>query len=96
MLPFVENLFKYGISSQNETSLSLRLSIEEGELTFATVNPISVSKQKGTGTGIEQAKRRLALRYPDRHHLSIRQEEGQFKVYIRLQLDPQPVYSSTQ
>jgi hypothetical protein len=96
LLPFVENLFKYGISPQKETQASLRLSIEEGELTFTTVNPISSTKQKGTGTGIEQVKRRLALGYPNRHQLFIEQKEGQFKVYMRLELDRLSIHATTQ
>lgn len=88
LLPFVENLFKYGISPQKETQASLSLFIEEGELNFSTTNPICSTEQKGTGKGIEQVKRRLALRYPDHHLLSIEQKEGQFKVHLRLELDP--------
>ena len=87
LLPFVENLFKYGISSQKEGQASLSLSIEEGELIFSTVNPILSPQQKGTGNGIEQVRRRLALGYPDRHQLSIEQQDGQFKVSLRLELD---------
>lgn len=94
LLPFVENLFKYGISPQQEMQGSLSLHIEEGELNFATANPISSLQEKGTGKGIEQVKRRLALRYPDRHHLFIEQKEGQFKVHLQLELDPLPVHST--
>lgn len=96
LLPFVENLFKYGISPQKETRASLSLCIEEGELTFTTANPISATMQKGAGTGIEQVKRRLALVYPDRHQLFIEQNEGQFKVYMRLELDRQSIHATTQ
>ncbi|MEZ4777714.1 MAG: histidine kinase [Bacteroidia bacterium] len=93
LLPFVENLFKYGISPQKETQVSLALYIEEGELTFTTVNPIYSTKQKGTGNGIEHVKRRLALLYPDRHQLSIEQKSGQFNVHMRLELDRISVHS---
>ncbi len=91
LLPFVENLFKYGISPQAEVRATLSLSIEEGEVNFSTVNPIGSQHQKGTGHGIEQVRKRLKLIYPDRHQLSIKQEEGLFKVYIQLQLDQQLV-----
>lgn len=94
LLPFVENLFKYGLYPQKETQASLSLCIEEGELTFSTANAIFSIEEKGTGNGIEQVKRRLALRYPDRHQLSIEQKEGQFKVYLRLELDRMSVHST--
>ncbi|MFK7924800.1 MAG: sensor histidine kinase [Bacteroidia bacterium] len=93
LLPFVENFFKYGISPQKETQASLILHIEEGELHFSTVNPISSTKHQGTGKGIEQVKRRLALGYPNRHQLSIEQKDGQFKLHLRLELDRQSVHS---
>lgn len=94
LLPFVENLFKYGISPQKEAQAVLTLYIEEGDLHFSTINPIVSSKHKGTGHGIEQVRKRLALGYPDRHQLSIEQEEGLFKVHIQLQLDQEPLHST--
>lgn len=94
LLPFVENLFKYGISPQKEAQATLSLCIEEGELHFSTLNPIGSTQPQGTGNGIEQVRKRLALGYPDRHQLSIEQEEGLFKVHIRLQLDQVPAHST--
>ncbi|MCB0852628.1 MAG: histidine kinase [Bacteroidetes bacterium] len=94
LLPFVENLFKYGISPQKDTQAKLTLYIEDGKLNFSTVNPIGSAQQKGTGNGIEQVKRRLALRYPDHHQLSIQQKDGQFIVQLRLELNHPFVHST--
>ena len=95
LLPFIENLFKYGISPQKDTEASITLHIDEGELSFSTINSIIPIKQKGTGNGIDQVKRRLALRYPDRHQLSIKQENDQFKVKLNLELDHSSCNSTT-
>lgn len=94
LLPFVENLFKYGISPQAEVGASLSLSIEEGEVNFSTVNPIRLPKQQGTGHGIAQVRKRLRLGYPDRHQLSIDQTNSLFKVQLTLHLDQIPVSST--
>ena len=87
LLPFVENLFKYGISTQEDKQAFLSLVIEESNLTFTTYNPVLSTLPKGTGKGIEQVKRRLALQYPDRHKLSIEESDDQFEVQLKLELD---------
>ncbi|MDW3647205.1 MAG: histidine kinase [Bacteroidia bacterium] len=94
LLPFVENLFKYGISPQSEIPAKLSLSIEEGFLDFLSQNPIYPVQQRGTGKGIEQVKRRLALQYPDQHQLSIQQSDEQFELRLQLTLAPKAVPAS--
>ncbi|MEL6256479.1 MAG: histidine kinase, partial [Bacteroidota bacterium] len=94
LLPFIENLFKYGIFPKSERPAKLSLSIEEGQLHFLSQNPMYPIQQKGTGKGVEQVKRRLALQYPDQHQLSIQQSEEQFEVRLQVSLASKAVHIS--
>lgn len=86
LLPFVENLFKYGFSSMTHGSAKLELRIEENELSFYSENDVHDIRQPSTGKGIEQVGRRLALRYPGAHSLDIVSEGGKFKVSLWIRL----------
>ncbi|MEM7367144.1 MAG: histidine kinase [Bacteroidota bacterium] len=86
LLPFIENLFKYGFSSIEHEPAKLELLIEENELSFYAENNVSTTEQPSTGKGIEQVRRRLALCYPDAHSLDIVSGEGTFKLRLQISL----------
>lgn len=94
LIPFVENAFKYTSllkGKNHEINISLRAT--ETEFLFQCVNPFDTAGQAEvdpgwvtSGVGITNVKRRLALRYPNRHHLEINEEEQRFRVKLSLQL----------
>ncbi|MCI4669506.1 MAG: histidine kinase [Bacteroidia bacterium] len=86
LLPFVENLFKHGLSSRGSDQARIELTFEDGKLFFYTENDLSPRKVPGTGKGIEQTKRRLAIRYPGSHSLAYGPSNGKFKVSLSLML----------
>ncbi|MEN0049427.1 MAG: histidine kinase [Bacteroidota bacterium] len=89
LIPFVENAFKHSkIESQNEGWIEIDLKTNEKQLSFEVKNSIpsaNYTKDEVGGIGLENVKRRLALLYPDKHQLAIKNKENQFT--IRLQLD---------
>jgi hypothetical protein len=89
VIPFIENAFKYGISVSQDSFFEMKLSIENKTLTYYSKNSI-VKKidtlEMGTGTGIENTKRRLQLYYPNRHSLSISSENTFFEVKMQVKL----------
>lgn len=71
-ISLVENAFKHGISATAPCFIHIRLSVNsEGRtLTFSVSNshhPKSRSDKAGSGIGLQQVSRRLALFYPDKH-----------------------------
>lgn len=84
LLPFIENLFKYGLNSRNNGQAQLELLIEENVLRFYSENDLNLNNQPGTGKGIEQVRRRLDLRYPGSHKLEIIQHDGKFRVSLEI------------
>jgi len=81
--PFLENAFKY---VGGEYWITIQLAFYEETIIFCIENSLPEeapqTRKQNSGIGIENIKRRLALLYPDRHSLNIRQEEKSFVVEL--------------
>lgn len=87
-IPFIENAFKYGISIDKDCFIHLSLSINHQRIQMLLENSIITGSiiQPGEGTGIANAKKRLALLYPSTHTLDIKQDENTFSVKLTINL----------
>lgn len=88
---FVGNALKYGARNDTCGDVNIVLSVDEqAHLTLDVVNPIcpdaTTDTDKEAGTGIENSRRRLALLYPNRHTLTIRQHDNLFEVHLEIEL----------
>lgn len=89
LITFVENAFKYGISSNDPCFIHIKLSQRAGTLRFEVRNStfgreVSSSRRMG----IENCRRRLELLYPGRHRLSIEQEhDSVFHILLELKME---------
>ncbi len=89
VIPFIENAFKFGISVNNSSFFDMRLRVENKILLFESRNSIIKKADKleiGTGTGLENTRRRLDLYYPGRYSLIITSENEVFEVKIQVKL----------
>ncbi len=89
-IPFIENAFKYGISTHRSSSIKTCISAEKNILTFTCVNdfqPNNGSKFDSTGMGISNTRRRLELLYPKKHDLNIQSNDKQFTVSLTINLN---------
>lgn len=91
-IPFVENAFKHGISLQAHTYIHLHIVAEGGKLTFSCSNSthdriwLNDPEQHNHGIGLQNVKERLKLLYPDRHLLSITENDHSYTVELTLLL----------
>lgn len=88
-LTFVENAFKYGASTSRDCRILISLKVNEGVLEFETRNRImrhSDEFRRTLPVGINNCRKRLEGLYPGRHILDIREEGGEFKVFLKIQL----------
>lgn len=87
---FIENAFKYvGNSEEKENRVNIRFEKHEDCLTFTCVNTREPGTRGGIshkGIGIANARRRMALLYPDKHELNIVDNECKYEVTVNLQL----------
>jgi two-component system LytT family sensor kinase len=90
LIPFVENAFKHGVGMIENPGIEIMLRVRNGVLFFAVrnrYNPDSVEmKDKGSGIGLGNVKRRLKLLYAAQHKLLLSQSEGWFLVSLELNL----------
>lgn len=87
LLPFIENAFKYGISTEHPCKVKIVLGVKEKILRFQTENTWFKDPPSGLGTGIENTRQRLDLIYPGRHRLTYGPAGHDYKVSLTLNLD---------
>lgn len=91
LIPFVENAFKHGISLQSPSHIKITLQTSGHTLYFDVHNSIHLKsnndpEKRQSGIGLQNVKQRLALIYPDRHELIIRENAKEFFIHLTLQL----------
>lgn len=86
-IPFVENAFKYGISTKSDSTISIKLVSNANKVTFDSFNTVAKNvknERTATGIGITNVKRRLMLLYAGKHELSIKDQPKEFTVHLEI------------
>lgn len=86
LLPFVENAFKYGTGIESG-QIDLKFILDEANIfTFYCRNKIVQKKGKvhSGGIGLENVKKRLALKYGGNYHLDLKEKNGYFIVELKI------------
>lgn len=88
LVPFVENAFKYGVSSYQNTTIEITLQMNSPFLELEVVNQkFSVPNEiESSNIGLENVMHRLQLLYPQKHRLDLRDEEGRYAVKLKIDL----------
>lgn len=91
LIPFVENAFKYGVSQRNRSRISVSLSCSANKIYFDVYNTVHLNRSTdiendSMGIGLNNVRQRLALLYPGRHDLSIRETGTEFFVHLTIQI----------
>ena len=86
-IPFVENAFKYGISTKEHSEINITINIKPNEIEFITDNRIlalETDAEKKNGIGLKNTRRRLEILYADKHTLEIHRKEDHFYVNLKI------------
>jgi two-component system LytT family sensor kinase len=89
MIPFIENSFKHGASKMlTEPWIKLSIKADKDILNFTLANnkPPGEGIAAKKGIGLNNAKKRLELLYPQNHLLSIESTENTFTVNMQIPL----------
>ncbi|MFI2742758.1 sensor histidine kinase [Zhouia sp. PK063] len=87
LINFVENAFKHGVFRNSEDPIHILISVDGRTFNFYLKNKINISKKDKTGgIGLANVKRRLSLLYPNKHKLSINQQNDYFIVDLKINL----------
>ena len=87
LITFIENVFKYGISNNEPSIISIDLRAYSDSIGFFCRNRLFPLKHQleSTGIGIINTKKRLEHLYPGKHSLTIKEEDGFYSVHLILQ-----------
>lgn len=90
LIPFVENAFKHGTGMIEKPQIDIILSTKNDVLHFTVKNKYSEQyqdiKDKTSGIGLTNVKRRLNLLYGNQHSLMIEKKDGWFITSLTLTL----------
>jgi two-component system LytT family sensor kinase len=87
LIPFVENAFKHGNGLLNNPEIDIDLQSSNNQLDFFIKNKYvssDTAKDKTSGIGLTNVKRRLQLLYPEKHTLLIEDNNGWYQVHLKL------------
>ena len=90
LIPFIENAFKHGVNSEENSDIDIRIIITDSVLKLliknncVTTNNNTLNK---SGLGIENTRQRLNLLYPQNHELKISEENKLFIVNLSLKIN---------
>ena len=94
LITFVENAFKHGISYEQDSFISVKLSVMEERLKFVCRNSKvkrdeslgGTGEKKSGGVGLTNVKKRLELIYGNSYTLDIEDGEAAYEVLLLLPL----------
>jgi two-component system LytT family sensor kinase len=90
LIPFIENAFKHGTGMIEEPMISVQLKADDGVLQLTVQNKFNCKtaeiKDKASGIGLTNVKRRLNLLYGKNHSLQVSDKNGWFVTSLQLKL----------
>jgi len=87
LISFVENIFKHGEIQNAQKPVEISLQVQDNQLIFRQKNAVAVrEKDKMGGVGMNNVKRRLFLLYPNKHTLTVRNENGMYESELILEM----------
>src|SRR5688572_2705747 len=86
LLTYIENAFKYGLSTHETARITVRLEAKENEIEFFCQNRIFATPRvtERTGIGLRNTQKRLDFLYPDKHTLSTSTADELYTVTLTL------------
>lgn len=87
LMPFIENAFKYGISTTEESVIKVQISFLDGVLSLIVKNIIHDNGNSiVSGLGLVNVEGRLSLIYPNRYKFTNEVIEGVYHVNLEIEL----------
>jgi len=89
LIPFVENAFKHGVGLIDKPEINIELHTKEDVLYFFVQNKYdaaNIAKDKTSGIGLTNVKRRLELLHGKEHSLTVNKDEKFYSVSLQIKL----------
>ena len=86
LIAFIENAFKYGVSTEKESEIKVNIDIIEQNLNLSIQNDKVTKFSSTIGTGIKNTIKRLDYTYNNRYILKINDKENYYSVQLSIKL----------
>lgn len=88
-ITLIENAFKHGISTHNDSFINIKIFVDTDRGVLCTVeNSLNMDKDKieskNSGIGLANLQKRLELLYPQKHQFEVTQSDDKFSVLLRV------------
>jgi len=91
LINFIENAFKYGVSGEDASSITIDIRLDNKKMLFLDVcNTIVQTTEnhiESTQKGLKTAKEQLEILYPNRYNLELTTSENRYSVKLNIQLE---------
>jgi len=89
LISFIENAFKHGVNPEENSCIDIEIDIHDDTLRMSVLNNKVKTVNGDTfknNVGLENTTGRLQLLYPSRHELAIKDDEKEFLVLLKIDL----------
>lgn len=88
LITFVDNAFKHGACTIENCYVNIAMEVTENRLFLEVVNSVPKKRKAvhSTKIGLNEAKERLDILYPEKHKLDINETEDTFTVKLEIEL----------
>jgi len=88
LMTFIENVFKYGVSKHEKTTIDINIRVSDTDISFFCRNHVFMNRDENqpTGIGIKNTRQRLNHLYPGSHLLNIWSENDQHSVQLIIKI----------
>ncbi|MFN8296845.1 MAG: histidine kinase [Chitinophagales bacterium] len=89
LIPFIENAFKHGISTEDNCTIKIHIIIKNANLDLLVENKkynTILRDEEKSGIGMDNTKKRLMLLYADKHTLQIKDTNENYSVHLNVLL----------
>jgi sensor histidine kinase YesM len=87
LIPFIENAFKYGVNSEQNWHIDIRIKITDDDFSMLVGNQkvsMPIHEDGSTEQGIENTSKRLDLIYPNKHSLQLTDLPDRYEVDLKI------------
>jgi len=87
-ISLIENAFKHGVSASKESTITIQMTLEDTRVLFSIQNdnlPKKTDDKSGSGIGLTNIKKQLALRYPNKSSLTTEVKDHQFIAELQIE-----------
>lgn len=87
-ISLIENAFKHGVSASKESTIEINMTTQENVVLFTIENdnfPKMIADKSGSGIGLSNIEKRLALLYPNKNKFETVVKDNRFRVHLEIE-----------